>query len=489
MSDAAAFSRRRFLLTGASAVSIATLVAIVAGRPLLAIGLLVALGVSWVAVQHPAVAGALLAGASVTNAASVFTAFHGLPSITEPLMALAVLSTVLRASRSGGSIGVTPALVLGFGAYAAVQLISAFWADERTVAAAGSTGTVRDMVVALVIVATIGSVDDLLVVVGGFASAGALVGGLSVFQAATGTFSTPYGGFAVATVEQIVGELDDFRASGPFDDPNFFAQVLVVAFALTLGAFLFSNDRWLRVAGLIGAGTSALGILVTYSRGGVLALVAVGVCAVVMYRPSPAWTVATIVAVVVSVAALPSEFVDRAAQSTAGLPLVDDAQPIADSAVRGRTSEAIVGLQMFGDHPLLGVGVGNYPVNYQEYSRELGLDPRREDREPHNLYLEIASETGLVGVGAFGVLVASALRSLRRGRRETHERLRTASRSLLLALIGFGVSAIFLHADFARTLWILLALSATAGSFPVRRPLEGDVVDHALSTDPVGMSR
>jgi len=332
------------------------------------------------------------------------------------------------------------------------------------------------MLVALLVVATIASVDDLLVVTGGVASAGAFLGGLSAVQAATGTFSSAYGGFAVATVEQIVGELDDFRASGPFDDPNFFAQVLVVAFALTLGASLFSKDHRLRVAGLAGTGATALGILVTYSRGGVLAVAVVVVCALVIHRPTPTWTIVTIAALLVSIAALPSEFVDRAAQSTAGLPLVSDEQPIADAAVRGRTSEAIVGLQIFGDHPLVGVGVGNYPVNYQEYSRELGLDPRRQDRAPHNLYLEIGSETGVLGLGAFGVLVALALRSLRRGIRDERERLRTTSQSLLLAAIGFGVSAIFLHADFARTLWILLALSATAGTVAGRRPLDGDRV-------------
>ena len=34
-----------------------------------------------------------------------------------------------------------------------------------------------------------------------------------------------------------------------------------------------------------------------------------------------------------------------------------------------------------------GVGLNNFKVHYQEYSQDLGLDPRREERSPHSFYL------------------------------------------------------------------------------------------------------
>ena len=43
---------------------------------------------------------------------------------------------------------------------------------------------------------------------------------------------------------------------------------------------------------------------------------------------------------------------------------------------------------MFGDYPIFGVGPGNYPLHYLDYSQEIGLDPRLEQREAHSLYLE-----------------------------------------------------------------------------------------------------
>ncbi len=47
-----------------------------------------------------------------------------------------------------------------------------------------------------------------------------------------------------------------------------------------------------------------------------------------------------------------------------------------NASLRGRTSENLAGVQMWGDHPLLGVGPDNFEVHYQTYSAEIGLDPR-----------------------------------------------------------------------------------------------------------------
>ena len=74
-----------------------------------------------------------------------------------------------------------------------------------------------------------------------------------------------------------------------------------------------------------------------------------------------------------------------------------------DVSIRGRASEALAAVAMFRDEPLGGVGYGAYDRNYVEYSTPVGLDPRREERAAHSLYLEIAAELGLVGVvGAAG---------------------------------------------------------------------------------------
>jgi putative inorganic carbon (hco3(-)) transporter len=62
--------------------------------------------------------------------------------------------------------------------------------------------------------------------------------------------------------------------------------------------------------------------------------------------------------------------------------------------------EAVTNIE---DHPLTGVGIGNYPLR---------VKPSASPREPiyvHNLYLDIAVELGLIGLGLFLFFVFSCL--------------------------------------------------------------------------------
>ena len=85
---------------------------------------------------------------------------------------------------------------------------------------------------------------------------------------------------------------------------------------------------------------------------------------------------------------------------------------VTDESFRGRLSENLAAIQMFQDHPIFGVGLNNFQLEYQEYSRRIGLDPRRELRSPASLYLEILSEQGLFGIAIFGYLIFTVFRRL-----------------------------------------------------------------------------
>ena len=134
--------------------------------------------------------------------------------------------------------------------------------------------------------------------------------------------------------------------------------------------------------------------------------------------------------------------------------------------MQGRTSEMIIAVQMFMDHPLIGVGFDNYPVLYQDYSKYLGIDTRTEQREAHSLYLEVGAETGLLGyLGLGGILVTTIL-----AMNKASKMLQQAGRSdlnswvkgLRLGVYGYMFTSIFLHQGFPRYLWMLLALSSAA---------------------------
>jgi O-antigen ligase len=62
-------------------------------------------------------------------------------------------------------------------------------------------------------------------------------------------------------------------------------------------------------------------------------------------------------------------------------------------------------LNMWRDHLWLGVGFGNYPAVYPVYAIGRWLDPLGH---AHNFYLNVAAETGLAGLLAYGLFWLSA---------------------------------------------------------------------------------
>src|SRR5581483_3426456 len=82
-----------------------------------------------------------------------------------------------------------------------------------------------------------------------------------------------------------------------------------------------------------------------------------------------------------------------------------------------------VALEMFLDSPLVGVGAGNYPLLYPEYSRDLGVVAVASEFYPHNLYLQVAAETGTLGLLTFLPAVIGPLVGLERVRRQAGQLL------------------------------------------------------------------
>ncbi len=447
-------------------------VAAAAGQLVPLVVVVVVVVVVTLSLRTPVFGGALLAASSVTNASSVLQDQFGIPSMTEPMMLLVVVSVVLATRRTGRACqNPTPQVVVLFGIYLAVQIISEFWADDRAAAITTISTTFRDMVIALIVISTVRTVSDQRVIVWSLIASGFVLGLISIHQVATGNYFVDYFGFGQASIEQIVGRVDDWRIKGPLDDPNFYAQLMVVVFALALDRSIAESSRVARSMALLCAIVAALTVVFTFSRGGLVAMATVVVVIALVHRPAPRTVLVGLVLLVGLVAVLPSSYTDRLGQLTTALDPAAGSAVRADPSVTGRSSELQAGLRMFVDHPVVGVGAGNYEARYQEYSRVIGLDPRREDREAHNLFVEVAAETGLLGLAAFGALLVLAAQALFRSAR-TSDRMGLAG-ALAAALTGYLVTAIFLHAAYSRTFWILLVLafaSAAQQLHPVARP-------------------
>jgi O-antigen ligase len=145
----------------------------------------------------------------------------------------------------------------------------------------------------------------------------------------------------------------------------------------------------------------------------------------------------------------------------------------------GRTDIWTVAWRMVEDHPLRGVGVGNFRTASIHYLLQPGAIQRDEfivDRPQlaHNSYLHILSELGIPGLLLFGGILAAgfiaALRAAGEFRRRGDPFMETLARALVLALVALFVADFFASDQLNKELWLLLGLGAAMLGIARREP-------------------
>jgi O-antigen ligase len=175
---------------------------------------------------------------------------------------------------------------------------------------------------------------------------------------------------------------------------------------------------------------------------------------------------------------LPGNYAERLLTLTELNPFSQD-EPIADESFRGRTSENIAALMMFADHPIFGVGLNNYSENYQKYSREIGMDPRREQRDPASLYLQLLAEQGIIGFTVFISLVIYIFVQLFKAQKDfklfglRDEMYMTSA--LFAALAGYMFMSIYKNNAYSNVFWTLIALCLSAAQIAANHSTAQDV--------------
>ena len=118
------------------------------------------------------------------------------------------------------------------------------------------------------------------------------------------------------------------------------------------------------------------------------------------------------------------------------------------NAGKTRSWDWWVGWEMFIDHPLTGVGLGNYKLNFLRYKAEFLATPRGEAydfyieraAQAHNEYVQVLAELGVLGILALASFLAVLAVTLWKRLRSNDE----ASR-LDLLLFTCGIAAFLIH--------------------------------------------
>lgn len=449
------------LAIGVAVVALVGAIAAVIFNPLIAVaGLLGLVGVIAI-IEEPGVGAIAIAAFAILRLSGVATEYYGAPSTFTPLLALVLLALIVRNIRTKERFSGGVRAFVAVGALAAVAILSLLSTSNLDVGLSGLTGLVKDGAIAVIIGLLLQSSATLRQVVWVMLGGGMFLSALSLLQFLTDSYGASFGGFAQSELQHVVETTDEVRISGPIGDPNFYAQWLVMLVPLAIDRFHDETSFVLRSAAATAAAMSSAVIVITFSRGGLLALGVVLGAMVLRHPPKRSTLVAIVAAGVLALPFLPPGYIDRMAALTD----VGGADIGTDPSLRAREAEIAVATQMFLDDPLTGVGYNNYLPNYMDYVRSLGVEQTSKPREAHNLYLETAAETGIPGVLVLGGVISATFMALATGRRlfraMGNHRADGIGYAVGVALIGYLVTSIFLHMAHARPAFVLIGIALT----------------------------
>lgn len=306
--------------------------------------------------------------------------------------------------------------------------------------------------------------------------AGALLGTLSFVQSVTKTYQQKYAGLALTKTTDSSGKIIDPtmsdtelygssprpRSMGSIGDPNFFAQIMVVLLPITLIP-LWIRTSWVeKVLATACFAAILCGVVLSYSRGASLAFCALVFAMVCLRQIRLRTAVILFAAVALFVVAINPAYLGRVETLTG---ISSKNLRTSEGAIQGRATIMLAGFHMFLDHPFLGVGPGQAPDHMAEYANRYGYERLGRETGSHSLYLEILAETGVVGFSVFLLLLFVAvwpLLQLRKYWAKERPEYSQILTSLVLAVLMFLVTGIFLHLAFARYFWLLLGLCSAA---------------------------
>lgn len=279
-----------------------------------------------------------------------------------------------------------------------------------------------------------------------------------------------FGGFA--NVTKASGELITTpRFAGPLEDSNFWgrhlAMALPIAGALIVRAFGLRRQRtalaWVSIMLVL-----FVGVYLTQSRG---TLIATAIALVV-------WVLASgrtarrrglmslpLVALIAFVPGIGNRMVALATD-------MSDRGNAVDPSVLGRINAQEMAWAMFRDRPGFGFGPAVFETEVPRYAGVVETAVLHPATAPHNLYAQIAADSGVVGIAGWTVFVGGyiiylATRVVRLSS-ETANVEKSLGAAVLAGLIAWSFASVFLHLAYFRTFAIMLglagALASTMGS-------------------------
>ena len=318
-----------------------------------------------------------------------------------------------------------------------------------------------------------------------------VLGGLfALFQKITGSY--------------FISTIYDQRAAGLRGDPNDTAMLLVAGIPLCLHHLFAARTVARKSLYLCSMVALLSGIILTGSRGGFVALLLI---ALLIFLRLPSLRLLLVGGILggLFLVLAPQSYWDRMHT------LVSGREKHQGKSLEHRLALQKIGVGIFLDHPVLGVGPGNFSPAFMERFQpgsggrfsKTTLGDRRTYAVAHNMFLEFFVENGMIG--GF-LLLAVFWRSIRgvldldRSRGVTRGELGLGS-AIALALAGMLFAGLFLSQAKNSVLWFVTGIGFAAAvaaraprrteenlRLPAGRPLLSGLGRRQDSMAPIGAS-
>ena len=370
-------------------------------------------------------------------------------SFTKVLGLLLVLSWLTVLTTGRGALALPPGLprtAIGvLAAFFGWVALSTMWAENPVLTIDALSRYVLNGILFVIVLTAVSTPRSMRITLGAFI-AGAFVAA-SYGLAAPSQFEAEYGRLESAAL-----------------DPNELSAVLVPAVALCTYIAVGMRERpAMRMAATVVGLMCTATVVLTVSRGGLVALAVVIVLAICLAGRWRSRIGAIAAAGAVAVAIYFAGFagpdaVAHLESTTQGTQRVQEA----------RTTIWQVAWRMAQANPVAGVGAGNFPATSIHYVLEPGASRRTDliidnPLVVHNTYLETLVELGVVGaslfLGLIGICLAALAKAIAAFKRMRDAEMEVLARGLAVALGGILVADFFISEQFSKALWLLLALA------------------------------
>lgn len=236
------------------------------------------------------------------------------------------------------------------------------------------------------------------------------------------------------------------RAYASFGEPNTYGAFAAGSMVVLVAILLFrrrSLSSWQVTAALIGGSFAGLGLTLSQSRGALAATsVVIGAMVLVKLNGRPSIPRSARLTAVVLATASAMFVVPRAVAEVSRWD--DDVEVTTESwADQERLAHWRVATRMVVDSGGVGVGAGQFDARYRD------ITPTWRFRIPqghaHNAYLQVAAETGLVGLAAYVALVTAVVGGVVRRIRRSGASLATVAAVMATAVFALHNLVDYLH--------------------------------------------